>query len=186
MLTRLAWLFRVPAVAIAAIFLLAGAYFGSTRDFGAFLISLPALSLLFCGTLIATVWAACIRAQRRRAYVAMALICLTPAIYLGSYGALQRIRFLFWAPAHYRELAQASRRDGIIMGWDSWGMAGSDSFSYLAVDTEDGLQSKVRAAQWTKAIGQTCSLWQAQRMWPKLYVVTTYTNCPYDDVQPAG
>jgi hypothetical protein len=178
MLKRLAWFFRVPAVAFATMFLLAGAYFGSTRHFGAFLISLPVLPLLFLCALVAAIWAACIPAQRRRAFAALALICLTPMVYWGSYGTLQRIRFLVWAPTHFRELADASARDGIITGWDSWGMAGSDSFSYLAVDRQDRLQSKARAVQWTKEIGQTCDLWQAQNMWPKIYIVTTYTNRP--------
>ncbi len=89
-------------------------------------------------------------------------------------------------PAHYSQLARASGRDGIVTGWDSWGWGGDDTFSYLVVDTRDTLESKSRAAQWTKQIGQSCGLWQAQRMWPRLYVVTTYTNCPYDGVEPAG
>lgn len=186
MLKRLAWLFRVPAMIFATLFLLAGVYFGSSRGFGAFLFSIPVLPLLFIGTLAATAWATRVKVQRSRAVVAWALICLTPLAYFCSYGVVQRIRFLVWVPAHYRQLAQASTKDGIIMGWDSWGMAGQDTFSYLVVDTQDRLGSKDRADQWTKQIGQSCGLWQAQRMWPKLYVVTTYTNCPYDGVQPAG
>jgi hypothetical protein len=116
----------------------------------------------------------------------LVLICLTPLVYLSAYGTAQRIRFLLWAPAHYRQLAQASEKDGIITGWDSWGMAGEDTFSYLVVDTQDRLGSKARADQWTKRIGQSCGMWHEQRMWPKLYVVTTYTDCPYDGVRPAG
>jgi len=48
--------------------------------------------------------------------VASVLMCLTPVAYLCSYSAAQRIRFLRWAPAHYRQLEQASTKDGIIMG----------------------------------------------------------------------
>jgi hypothetical protein len=186
MLKRLTWLCGVPAVIFATLLLLAGAYFGSSRDFGAFLFSIPVLALLFLGALAATVWATRIKAERSRAVAASVLICLTPLAYLYSYGVVQRIRFLLWAPAHYRQLEQASKKDGIIMGWDSWGMAGQDTFSYLVVDTQDRLGSKARADQWTRQIGQSCGLWQAQRMRPRLYVVTTYTNCPYDGVQPAG
>ena len=185
MLKRLAWLFRAPAVVLATLLLLAGAYFGSSRDFGAFLFSIPVLALLFLGALATTMWAACVKVERRRAAVASALICLTPLAYFCSYGTVQRIRFLLWAAAHYRQLAQASEKDGIITGWDSWGMAGENTFSYLVADTQDRLGSKTRADQWTKQIGQSCGLWQTQRMWPRLYVVTTYTNCPYDGVQPA-
>ena len=186
MLKRLVFLYRAPGVLFAMLFLLAGTYFGSTRDFGSFLFSIPALGLLFLGAVVATVWTTCIKSERGRAAVAWVLICLTPLAYLCSYGMAQRIRFLLWVPAHYRQLAQASEKDGIITGWDSWGMAGSDTFSYLVVDTQDRLGLKARADQWTKQIGQSCGLWQEQKMWPKLYVVTTYTNCPYDGVQPAG
>jgi hypothetical protein len=186
MLKRLAWLYSAPAMVFSTIFLLAGAYYGSSRDFGSFLLSIPILGLLFLGALVATVWSTCIKRERARATVASVLIFLTPLAYFCSYGIAQRIRFLLWAPAHYRQLTLASEKDGIIMGWDSWGMAGQDTFSYLVVDTQDRLGSKVRADQWTKLIGQSCGLWQEQRVWPKLYVVTTDTNCPFDGVQPAG
>ena len=186
MFKRLIWLFRTPAGLFATILLLAGAYFGSSRDFGLFLISVPVLGILFIVAIIAASWASRTQTERARAMAAFALICLSPLAYIGSYGITQRIRFLIWAPAHYRQLVQASKRDGIITGWDSWGMAGEDTFSYLVVDSTDRLGSKARANQWTKQIGQSCGLWQVQRMWPRLYVVTTYTNCPYDGVAPAG
>ena len=186
MLKHLIWLYRTPAVVLGTLFLTAGAYFGSTRDFASFLISIPALPILLLCAVVAVVWAIGARVERGRVMAAVLLICITPLIYLCSYGIVQRVRFLLWAPAHYRQLAAASAKDGIVMGWDSWGMAGSDTFSYLVVDTQDRLGSKDRANQWTKQIGQSCGLWQTQRMWPKLYVVTTYTNCPYDSVQPAG
>jgi hypothetical protein len=171
---------------LATLFLLAGAYFGSSRDFGPFLFSIPVLGLLFLTTIVATIWASAIKMERKRAAVALVLICLTPLAYFCSYGLTQRIRFLLWAPAHYRQLEQASEKNGIIMGWDSWGMAGQDTFSYLVVDTQDRLASKAHADQWTKQIGQSCGLWQVQKMWPRLYVVATYTNCPYDGVEPAA
>lgn len=65
-------------------------------------------------------------------------------------------------------------------------MAGQDTFSYLVVDTEDRLRSKARVDQWTKQIGQICGLWEERRVWPRLFIVTTYTNCPYDGVEPAN
>jgi hypothetical protein len=43
MLKWLAFLYRAPGVLFAAIFLVAGAYFGSSRDFGSFLFSIPTL-----------------------------------------------------------------------------------------------------------------------------------------------
>lgn len=170
------------AVAFAAIFLIAGLYFGSTQDFGAFLLSVPLLCLTFFGALIFTMWTTRIGAQRRHATLAWALIVLAVPSYFMSYGLSQRVRFLTWAHAHHDQLAQASRKDGIVTWWDGWRMAGQDTDSYLVVDTEDRLGSKSRAEQWTKEIGQTCGIWKTQRMWPRFYVVATYTNCPYDGV----
>jgi hypothetical protein len=183
---RWGWFAKSPALCFAMLFLLAGAYFGSSRDFGNFLFSIPILPLLLLAALTATVWAARLRVERARVIVACTLICLTPPTYHFSYELVQRIDFLFWAPTHYRLLAQASKKDGIIMGWDSWGIAGQDTFSYLVTDTEDRLGSKERADKWTKQIGQSCGVWEARRMWPRLYIVTTYTNCPYDGVEPAN
>ena len=67
MLKRLGSLCRAPAVIFAALFLLAGGYFGSSRDFGWFLVSIPALALLLVCALVATVWTACLKGQRGRA-----------------------------------------------------------------------------------------------------------------------
>lgn len=180
------WFAKSSAVRLAMLFLLAGAYFGSSRHFGAFLVSIPILALLLLGALAVTVQASLRRVERPRAIAACTLICLTPLTYYFSYGIIQRIEFLLWAPAHYAELAQASEKDGIIMGWDSWGVAGQDTFSYLVTDTKDRLGARQRADEWTKRIGQSCGIWEAQRMWSKLYIVTTYTNCPYDGVEPAN
>lgn len=186
MLDRLRWSAKSPAVCLAALLLVAGAYFGSSRDFGSFLLSIPILALLLLGAFVAAVRAAIIKAERAGVLMAWALICLTPLAYFFSYGVVQQIRFYFWAPAHYRQLAEASKTNGIVMGWDSWGMAGQDTFSYLVVDTEDRLKSRARVDQWTKQIGQSCGLWEERRVWPRLYVVTTYTNCPYDGIEPAN
>jgi hypothetical protein len=180
------WSAKSLAVRLAMLFLIAGAYFGSSRSLGAFLFSIPILALMLLGALVATARASLRRVERPCAILACTLICLTPIAYHFSYGLVQRIDFLLWAPSHYRKLAQASKKDGIVMGWDSWGMAGQDTFSYLVADTEDRLGSKERADEWTKQIGQSCALWEAQRMWAKLYIVTTYTNCPYDGVEPAN
>ncbi len=178
--------FANPAVCLAIVVLLAGGYFGSSRDFGSFLLSIPIMAILFLGAIIAVVWVESRKAERASVLMACALICLTPLAYLSSYGLVQQIRFLLWAPAQYRQLVEASEKNEVVMGWDSWGMAGQDTFSYLVADTEDRLGSEARAAQWTKQIGQSCGLWEQQRVWPRLYIVTTYTNCPYDGVEPAN
>ena len=171
------------AVVFAAIFLLAGLYFGATREFGAFLLSVPVMGLTFFGALILTIWTSRITTQRRQALVAWMLIVLTVPSYFMSYGLTQQVRFVIWAQAHHDLFVQASRKNGIVTWWDGWGMAGQDTDSYLVVDTEDRLGSKSRVEQWTREIGQPCGIWQTQRVWPKFYIVATNTNCPYNDIQ---
>ncbi len=100
-LKRLAWLYSSPAVIFATLLLLAGAFFGSSRVLLFFLWSLPTLGLLFLCSFVATVWATCAKNERGAA-VARLLMCLTPLAYLCSYGMAQNLRFLLWAPAHYR------------------------------------------------------------------------------------
>ena len=185
-LNGLGWLTRSPAVCLAMMLLLAGAYFGSSRDFGNFLLSIPVLAFLLLASVFAAIHTTIAKTQRRYGPTVWTLICLSPLAYLFSYGPVQQVRFLLWAPAHYRQLTEASKKNAIVMGWDSWGMAGQDTFSYLVVDTEDRLGSPARIVQWTKQIGQSCGLWEEQRVWPKLFIVTTDTNCPYDGVEPAN
>ncbi len=124
MLKRLAFLYRVPAVAFATLFLLAGAYFGSSRDFGSFLLTIPALGILFLGAIVATVWAACIRSERGRATVALVLIGLTPLAYLCSYGMAQESASCFGYPltiANWckRRRRTGSSRAGIVGAWQA-------------------------------------------------------------------
>ena len=183
-LRRSAWLTRSSAVMLSFVFLLAAAYFGSSRGFGHFLFSIPTLPFLLICALVATIWASAKEAQRKKAAVAWLVIAAAPLVYFSSYYVVQHIRFLVWVPLHTSLMEEAIKKDGIVQGWDSWGFAGSDTFSYLVVDRQDRLGSKSRAKEWTKEIGQSCGLWQADRMWPKFYVVTTYTNCPYDGVDP--
>ncbi len=179
-LNRLARLYRAPAVGIATLFLLAGGYFGASRDFGAFLLAIIVLPLLLVIAVAATIWAASVKAQRRGALAALVLICLTPLVYFAAGKLRDRVRFMAWAPFHAVQLSRAMGQDRILMLWDDWGMAGTDNFSYLAVDTQDRLGDSMRAEQWRKALGQTCKVADAQRMWPKVYVVRTYTDCPFE------
>ena len=167
---------------VAVLLLLAATFFGSNRSFGAFLLSVPALIILLLAFGAAV---AVSKSGQSRTIAALAVVGLSPVAYLYSYGIAQQARFLLWAPAHYSELKEASQKNGIVGGWDSWGMAGQDTFSYLVVDTQDRLRAKGRISQWTKQVGQTCGIWESRRVWPKFYIVTTYTNCPYDRIEPA-
>ena len=179
------WWAKSPAVCLSMLLLLAAAYFGASRDFGRFLLSIPILACLLLSAVVASVRASIKKVEQIRGLAAWSFIGLAPLAYLMSYEPVQQLRFLLWAPAHYRQLAEASKGNGIVMGWESWGMAGQDTFSYLVTDTQDRLGSKARVDQWTKQVGQSCGLWKEQRVWPKFYIVTTYTDCPYGRVEPA-
>ncbi|WP_159754710.1 hypothetical protein [Sphingomonas sp. 8AM] len=185
LLAKWRWWASVPAVRLSMLLLLAGVYFGSSRSFGAFLLSIPMLAGLLLIAVAAAIKASVKRVERTHLLAAWLLIGLTPFAYLLSYEPVQQLRFLFWAVTHYRQVAEASKASSIVVGWDSWGMAGQDTFSYLAVDSDDRLGSQGRAIQWTKEVGQSCGLWKTQRVWPRFYIVTTYTNCPYDRIEPA-
>ncbi|WP_353230203.1 hypothetical protein [Novosphingobium sp.] len=160
--------------------LLAAAYFGSSRNLLAFLLSIPVLIYLFLESLIAAMRAAIIKSDHTRMWLAWALIFLAPLAFIYSYKPVQQIRFLLWAPSHYSQLAEASKKDGIVIEWDVWGMAGQETSSYLVVDTEDRLLTKTRADKWAKQIGQSCDFWEGQGVWPKFYIVSTSTDCPYE------
>lgn len=182
---RWGWFTKILPVRFPILFLLAGTYFGSSYGLGDFLLSILILPLLFLCALASVIWSHRNRVEPARLTMACTLISLTPLAYHFSHDLVQRVDFLVWAPSHYRQLAQASKKDRIIIGWESWGMAGMDTFSYLVSDTEDRLTSKAHADAWTKQIGQSCGLSEARRVWPRLYIVTTYTNCPYDGIEPA-
>ena len=174
---------KCRAVFLATLLFFAAAYFGSSRDFGAFLLQFLALPSLFLAVVAAILLS---KPSYSHQFIAWALIGLAPfAYHFCSYQLVQQVRFCLWAPAHELLLAEASKRDGIIMGWDSWGMAGEDTFSYLVVDTQDRLTSTSRIMQWTKQVGQTCGIWEKSRVRAKLYLMTTYTDCPYDGIAPA-
>jgi len=182
---RRRWWAGIPAVWLSTLLLLAGGYFGSTQRFGAFLFSIPVLASLLLIAVVAAIRASMKRAGRAHLLVAWLLIGLTPLAYLESYDAVQQIRFLVWAATHYRQVSEVVKANNIVMGWDSWGMAGQDNFSYLVVDVDDRLESKDRAIRWTKQVGQSCGLWKTQRVWPEIYIATTYTNCPFNGIEPA-
>ncbi len=95
------------------------------------MLSIPILPLSFFGALIPTILATRKKDQRRLAWIAWVLIAFAAPAYLISYDLTQRVRFFIWAPAHFHELDQASRKNGVIMDWDGWGMAGMDTESYL-------------------------------------------------------
>ncbi|WP_114229094.1 MULTISPECIES: hypothetical protein [Sphingomonas] len=132
-----------PEIKAAILLLLACLFFGSSRDFGAFLLSIPVLiglGLLALGFVIAAWFEG---EDRPSLLLSCLLIAAAPVTFSHAYGAFERVSFYAWAMNHREELRAASRRDGLVIRWDSWGF-GSGTDAYLLVDTKDRLRTEER------------------------------------------
>jgi hypothetical protein len=172
---------RWPAALIAiVIFAL-----GQSRDIGVYIEAIllaPAL-LILLGIGATSMYSTYkIPSRRRECYWAMAIMLATS---LGTYFYVQfrdPVRFLVWAPFHRDLLKQAPDQDGIITWWDGWGLAGMENDSYLVRAGNDRLTTYDEANVWAQRLGLSCKIVWGERVWPKLYVVTTY-NCGFEPHQ---
>ncbi|QGM45916.1 hypothetical protein [Methylocystis heyeri] len=165
------------ATILAALALLLAVFIAVSRDFGAFVMGLvvfPALLLITLGGILACIW----KPQGARdARAAVVLLILTPfAAYASAY-LRDRALFVVWAAMHQTQLREAMKKDGVVVPWDSWGLAGSGNDSYLIYDSADESLSVSSAEKWRERMGLDCNIVETQRMWPRLYIVTTH-NCP--------
>ena len=173
--------FLTAPVIVSVTLVLAAFGFGASRDFGIFLLALLVLPFLFLLSL--GVIAATLRWGGRSADVGLAVILTlsSPFVAYGAANIWDHIRFVGWATTHTGDLRQAGHADAILLGWDSWGMTGSENDSYLVSARTDRLTSPTEADQWRQRLKKECPIAAAQWMWPHLYLVTTY-NCPFDGV----
>jgi hypothetical protein len=173
--------YRSASILSAMLFLLAEVYFGGSRDFGAFVLSFFVLPMLLLPALVFLAVACAKQVGRKRVWVAAAIIIAGPfAAYIAA-RLHDNAKFLVWGLAHHQQLSQAGRKDQVVMGWEDWGMAGSSNFSYLISDTSDSPATLVAAEQWRKRMRLDCEIVRSQKMWPRLYIVTTF-NCPFDGI----
>jgi hypothetical protein len=120
------------------------------------------------------------RRSRWDQYLAAAIIIASPLLgYLISQ-VRDQARFLAWAPLHFDLLNRNPEKDGILTAWDGWGIAGMENDSYLVRDVTDRLTSLDEANAWRKRLGLSCEIVWTERVWRRLYVVTTY-ECVFDD-----
>ena len=94
-----------------------------------------------------------------------------------------RLGFWVWYATHRNVVRQYTKRDAIIMTWDSWGIAGMENDSFLVSDPDDSIgNSTENAARWTKRMKSGCgkAVAGAVRLKRGLYILTTY-NCPLTD-----
>jgi hypothetical protein len=159
----------------------AAIFFGFSRDFGCFMLSLCVLPLLFLLALLCTAFVWTRPEPGRAALWASILIVVAPLLYLGVGANRDRIGFAGWAMLNGGILMEAPGRDGIVIDWASWGMAGSGNDAYLVADPGDAIGTIPAAEAWRKRHHFACEIVDTSRMWPRLYIVTTY-NCPLDAI----
>jgi hypothetical protein len=173
--------FLTAPVIVSSMLVLAAFAFGASRDFVMFLLALLVLPFLFVLSL--GVIAATTRWGEKTPDVGLAAILtlISPLVAYSAASIWDRVQFVGWAITHPEQVHQAGRADAILLGWDSWGMAGSENDSYLVSARTDRLTSLPEADRWREKLKQECPVAAAQWMWPHLYLVTTY-NCPFDGV----
>jgi hypothetical protein len=79
---------------------------------------------------------------------------------------------------HRDLLAQSKDTDGIITKWDEWGGLGTFNDSYLVRDESDLIRTTADADVWRRRLELPCEIVATQRVWRKLYVVTT-SECEF-------
>jgi hypothetical protein len=169
------------SVAMSVAVCLAAAGFGASRGFGAFLLSVVALPLLIIFALISLATATAENRSGVGVKVSALLILLVPAAFYAGQQSRDPLLFLGWSVGHRAALKAAASTDSILLGWDSWGMAGMENDSYIVSDKFDHSSTVESAERWRKRMELDCPIAATKRMQKGIYLVTTY-NCPFDGV----
>lgn len=129
----------VPTLALATsiALVISAAVFGASRSFGMFLLSLVILPALLILSLILVGLATVNNGGGRGIGRSVMLIVLAPLAAYATAHLRDRVLFTGWSLTHEADLQAVVPRDTVIVGWDSWGMAGSENFSYLVSDRLD-------------------------------------------------
>jgi len=172
---------RGPSIISAVLLLLAATYFGGNRDFGAFLLGILVLPALFLTLLVCAGMEIACKGNATELRIAAMIALMSPLAFYASAHLRDHLAFYTWAITHRGQLDEAMQKDGIVTGWASWGMAGSENDSYLVADRADSIGSVGAAEKWRKQQGLSCEIVASKRVWPRFYLVTTY-DCPFDGV----
>jgi hypothetical protein len=173
---------HLPQLAAGILLMFVVPVLWSMRDFGQFLLGLTIyFPMIAIAGLVLLAWAILDRdpVRCRSAIMTLAVIVsITFGTLVLSHYEHDRLEFMFWYPAHRDLIAQYASRDGIIMEWDSWGMAGMDNDAYLVSDPTGSITDSELATEWVhKHASNNCAVTDLQTFWRGLYLLTTY-NCP--------
>ena len=154
---------------------------GWSRSFGAFLIIYmiyaPVIFVLCLVLAFRAIAERRSRGGRAAGPALLALLVLTPAALYGVPLVRDDVGYFFWATTHPGTLREFAGRNAVIMGWDSWGLAGMGNDSYLVSNPDGELDDPSKAAKWLSDVGSDCEIVRSKRMARALYIVTTY-ECP--------
>lgn len=171
----------ILSLATSASLAVAAVVFGTSRDFGMFILGIFVLGGLLILSLICLGAATAIDKGSRGVKASAMLVLLAPIAAYAASHLRDRVLFVGWSMKHGAVLEAAASKDSIITGWDSWGMAGSENDSYLVSDRFDDSSSVASAEQWRTRMGLDCPVAATARMQKGIYIVTTY-ECPIDSV----
>jgi hypothetical protein len=179
-LTKARPLWLLPAT-IIALAIATGIPLAWSRDFGAFVLAtffyLPALAVVCIALPVSAIFI-----KNRKYRIAaltspLAIAAPLTALFLVNVYEHDHVDFALWYPAHRNLVAEFSNRDGIILNWDDWGMAGDDNFAYLVSAPGDTITDSASASRWVRSQHLSCPVASVQRMIHSIYIFTTY-NCP--------
>jgi hypothetical protein len=171
----------ILSIVTSAALTAAAAIFGSSRDFGMFLLGIEVVGGLLILALIVLGVATVADRSSRGIKASALLVLLAPIAGYAAAHLRDRVLFVGWSLSHPAALQAAAFKDSIITDWDSWGMAGSENDSYLISDKLDDSSNVASAERWRVRMGLDCPIAATVRMQKNIYIVTTY-QCPLDAV----
>jgi hypothetical protein len=155
------------------------------KDFGAFFILLlfgvPIFVAICAGILAWCIWAYLTKRREQSSLAGLILAALLWAPFFGAFLSTQfgdYAKFEMWSATHPQELQQFTSKDGNVLLWDSWGMAGMDNNSYLVSDHANSLADANAATRWAHDHHYSCDVAKVERMRNGIYLLTAFTNCP--------
>ncbi|NNN05055.1 MAG: hypothetical protein HKL90_04060 [Elusimicrobia bacterium] len=155
-----------------------------SRDFGVFLFIytcfLPIFSLVCIFFIVRVIFTKDPSKKRLAVATFLAVIATIAMTFIVDHSFHERISFLFWYPAHYREVANYAGKEGVICSLDSNGMAGMSVDAYLVSDPSDSIADPNSPSGQKLRYPPECdadAVASVQRLWRGLYIVTMM-NCP--------
>jgi hypothetical protein len=178
-----------PSVIALVITVALTAPFALSKDLGLFLVYLffflPAL--IAAGVILAIV-ALCQKGKPRLATLAALAVLIAAHVGTAWIGweyrddLNDRIRWSLFS-GYYKDRVRNSPGPGAGLPhieWDTWGMAGLESFAYLVYDASDTMLPPPYHSREGKVAGVPCDVARIHRLEARWYIVMPYTDSDWD------